>query len=78
VSINQLALHCPLLQTLEVRGLAKVTDQSVCSLAQRCNKLHDIDVRDCAMIGPKAVDTVNMLLPNCNILYLQGKAFTGH
>ena len=38
----------------------------------------EIDVRDCALIGPKAVDSVNMLLPNCNILYLQSKAFTGH
>ncbi len=35
-------------------------------------------VRDCRAIGPKAVDMVNMLLPNCNILYLQGKNFTGH
>ena len=42
------------------------------------SKLICIDVRDCPAIGPKAVDMVNMLLPNCNILYLQGKNFTGH
>jgi len=33
-----------------------------CDLVACCSKLHDIDVRDCAMIGPKAVDTVTMLL----------------
>jgi hypothetical protein len=42
------------------------------------SKLVSIDVRDCPAIGPKAVDMVNMLLPNCNILYLQGRNFTGH
>ena len=42
------------------------------------SKLICIDVRDCTAIGPKAVDMLNMLLPNCNVLYLQGKNFTGH
>ena len=43
-----------------------------------CSKLMEIDVRDCALIGPKDVDSVNMLLPTCDIMYLQRKAFTGH
>ncbi len=42
------------------------------------SKLICIDVRDCTAIGPKAVDMLNMLLPNCNVLHLQGKNFTGH
>jgi hypothetical protein len=90
-----------------------VSDQSVCSVAQRCkcvashqlpaallhplipcttnpqsccasspyashSKLISIDVRDCPAIGPKSVDMISMLLPNCSVLYLQGKQFTGH
>ena len=84
-----------------------MSDQSVCSVAQRCkcvaphhlplipfttnlqsccasspyashSKLISIDVRDCPAIGPKSVDMINMLLPNCSVLYLQGKQFTGH
>ena len=43
----------------------------------RC-KLICIDVRDCTAIEPKAVDMLNMLLPNCNVLCLQRKNFTGH
>jgi hypothetical protein len=68
VSLNLIKIEC-----LDIKGCKNVTDESICLLATRCNKLKMLDLAGICMLTDKSIFTMaNYLNATLQKIYLSG------